>query len=76
MVSAEEVPELLNGSKTGEAELRRDLKKARHQLKQYETKIRAIEEEHRLQLQKLGGGGGQDKSPKADLGFKTQFELL
>ena len=74
MVSAEEVPELLNGSKTGEAELRRDLKKARHQLKQYETKIRAIEEEHRLQLQKLGGG--QDKSPKTDLGFKTQFELL
>ena len=73
MVSAEEVPELLNGSKTGEAELRRDLKKARHQLKQYETKIRNIEEEHKTQLLKLSG---QDKSPRPEFGFKTQFELL
>ena len=74
MCGAEDVPEFLNGlSKTGEAELRRDLKKARHQLKQYETKIRNIEEEHRTQLLKLSG---QDKSPRPEFGFKTQFELL
>merc|ERR1711953_642000 len=71
---AEEVPEFMNGvNKTGEAELRRDLKKARHQLKQYETKIRNIEEEHKTQLIKLNG---KDKSPRPEFGFKMQFELL
>ena len=70
----EDVPEFLNGiNKNGEAELRRDLKKARHQLKQYETKIRNIEEEHKMQLVKLGG---KDKSPRPEFGFKTQFDLL
>ena len=74
MCGAEEVPEFMNGvNKTGEAELRRDLKKARHQLKQYETKIRNIEEEHKMQLVKLGG---KDKSPRPEFGFKTQFDLL
>ena len=74
MCGAEEVPEFMNGvNKTGEAELRRDLKKARHQLKQYETKIRNIEEEHKTQLIKLNG---KDKSPRPEFGFKMQFELL
>ena len=73
MSAPEDIPEFLNGTKNGEAELKRDLKKARHQLKQYETKIRNIEEEHKQQLIKLSG---QDKSPRSEFGFKTQFELL
>ena len=42
--------EATNGKKKeshAEAELRRDLKKARHQLKQYEGRIKSIEEEHK-----------------------------
>ena len=69
----EEVPEFLNGiSKNGETELRRDLKKARQQLKQYETKIKNIEEEHKTMLAR----NGQDRSSRPELDFKTQFELL
>ena len=69
---SEEVPEFLNASKDGDTDLRRDLKKARHQLKQYETKIRNIEEEHKQQLLKFSSQDG----PKSEFGFKTQFELL
>merc|ERR1719481_36321 len=69
----EELPDIINGNKSLETELRKDLKKARHQLKQYETKIKNIEEEHKQQLFKLSG---QDKSPRPEFGFKAQFELL
>jgi len=69
----DEHPEIVNGNKSAETELKRDLKKARHQLKQYETKIMKIEEEHKQQLFKLSG---QDKSPRPEFGFKAQFELL
>jgi len=73
VVGPEELPDIVNGNKSLEAELRKDLKKARHQLKQYETKIKNIEEEHKQQLFKLSG---QDKSPRPEFGFKAQFELL
>ena len=69
-VVTEEVPEIMNASKSGEAELRKDLKKARHMLRQYETKIKAIEEEHRNALAQMGG------PPKPDFSFKAQFDLL
>jgi len=69
----EELPDIVNGNKNVELELRKDLKKAKHQLKQYETKIKNIEEEHKQQLFKLSG---QDKSPRPEFGFKAQFELL
>merc|ERR1711936_754640 len=60
-------------NKNAEGELRKDLKKARYQLKQYETRIKNIEEEHKQQLFKLSG---QDKSPRPEFSFKAQFELL
>jgi len=66
-----------NGKKKeshAEAELRRDLKKARHQLKQYEGRIKNIEEEHKQALSKLGGG--KSFSPKPDVGLRSQMELL
>jgi len=69
----DELPDIINGNKSMEAELRKDLKKAKHQLKQYETKIKNIEEEHKQQLFKISG---QDKSPRPEFGFKAQFELL
>eukprot|EP00092_Neocalanus_flemingeri_P012882 GFUD01013878.1.p1 GENE.GFUD01013878.1~~GFUD01013878.1.p1 ORF type:complete len:1023 (+),score=360.95 GFUD01013878.1:130-3198(+) len=69
----DELPEIVNGNKGAEVELKKDLKKARHQLKQYETKIKNIEEEHKQQLFKISG---QDKSPRPEFGFKAQFELL
>jgi len=71
---SEEFPEMINSPRSGEVELRKDLKKARHQLKQYESRIKNIEEEHKQQLSRLNSG--KDKSPKSDYGFKTQFELL
>eukprot|EP00091_Calanus_sinicus_P021526 TRINITY_DN6418_c0_g1_i1.p1 TRINITY_DN6418_c0_g1~~TRINITY_DN6418_c0_g1_i1.p1 ORF type:complete len:233 (-),score=57.30 TRINITY_DN6418_c0_g1_i1:551-1249(-) len=69
----DELPDIINGNKSLEVELRKDLKKARHQLKQYETKIKNIEEEHKQQLFKISG---QDKSPRPEFGFKAQFDLL
>merc|ERR1719430_2590609 len=67
-----EMPTLNNGKKKeshAEAELRRDLKKARHQLKQYEGRIKNIEEEHKQALGKMG-------SPKPDVGLRSQLEML
>merc|ERR1719430_2895068 len=72
-----EMPTLNNGKKKeshAEAELRRDLKKARHQLKQYEGRIKNIEEEHKQALAKLGSG--KSFSPKPEVGLKAQLELL
>jgi len=71
--SPEEHPDMVNGNKSIEMELRKDLKKAKHQLKQYDVKIKNIEEEHKQQLFKISG---QDKSPRPEFGFKAQFELL
>ena len=69
---SEEFPEFLNASKDGDTDLRRDLKKARHQLKQYETKIRNIEEEHKQQLLKFSSQDG----PKSEFGFNYIFNNI
>ena len=69
--------QVTNGKKKeshAEAELRRDLKKARHQLKQYEGKIKAIEEEHKQAVGRLVGEKGF--SPKPEVGLRAQLDLV
>ena len=46
----EVVPGEEGGKKKEGEELRKELRKAKHQLKQYELKIKSIEEEQKLQV--------------------------
>merc|ERR1719483_2069430 len=56
-----------------EAELRRDLKKAKHQLKQYETKIRVVEEEHKQAMTRISD---LSTSRQTESSLKSQLEIL